>query len=250
MSNPTFVKSFAFNPAPTATPFRTSVKVWLGLVTYLVLVKLMITFFSATFTSVDQAAIFAWPALAIWAVLGFIGVWFAHKTGFPSAWDARLSNRQRLLIPIAIGLAYAVFEVVFDLLTGYSKFEIALHHVAKINIDFPASVWIYSGGSVIIEVIYRLFLVPVLLWLISSVLLKGRWQTQVFWTLAILTSFIEPLTQDLDAIQLGVVMLAAVLLKGFGRNFLQATLFRNYGFLAAILMRIAFYMIWHVVYVH
>jgi len=250
MNNATAANPFAVNTAPAATPFRTSLKVWLGLVAYLVLVKIVITFFPANFSSVDQAAVFAWPALGIWAVLGFIGVWFAHKTSFPAAWAAQFFNRQRLWIPIALGLTYAVFEVAFDLATGYSKFQIALHHVAKINIDFPASVLIYSGGSIIVEVIYRLFLIPVLLWLISSLLLGERWQTQVFWTLAILTSFIEPLTQDLDAIQLGTVMLAAVLLKGFGRNFLQATLFRKYGFLAAILMRIAFYMIWHVVYVH
>ncbi len=250
MNNTTPVNPWSFARVRPSSSFSTSVKVWLGLVAYLVLVKIIITFFPATFGSVDQAAVFAWPALSIWAVLGLIGVWFAQKTGFPSAWDARLSNRQRLWFPITIGLAYAGFEVVFDLLTGYSKFELALHHAAKVNIDFPASLWIYPGGAIIVEVVYRLFLIPVLLWLISSLLLKGRGQTQTFWTLAILTSFTEPLTQDLDALPLGVVMLVAVLLKGFGLNFIQATLFRKYGFLAAIVMRVAFYLIWHVVYVH
>lgn len=250
MNNTTPIKPFVVDYVITPTPLSVSVKVWLGLLAYLVLVKMIITFFPATFSSVDQAAVFAWPALGIWAALGSIGVWFAHKTGFPSAWDARLSNRQRLWMPIAIGLAYAGFEVGFDLLTGYSKFEIALHHATKVNIDFPASLWIYPGGAIIVEVIYRLFLIPVLLWLISTVILKGGWQTEVFWTLAILTSFIEPLTQDLNALLLGAVMFAAVLLKGFGLNFLQATLFRKFGFLAAILMRVAFYLIWHILYVH
>jgi hypothetical protein len=250
MNNATSAQSIVFRDAPLTPPLTVSIKVWLGLVVYLVLVKGIITFFPATFRSVDQAAVFAWPALGIWAVLGLIGVWLSHKTGFPSAWDEHLSNRQRLWIPIIIGLAYAVFEVAFDLLTGYSKFESALHHAAKVNIDFPASLWIYPGGAIIVEVVYRLFLIPVLLWLISSLMLKGRWQMQTFWALAILTSFIEPLTQDLEALQLGVVMLIAVLLKGFGLNFIQATLFRKYGFVAAILMRVAFYLIWHVLYVH
>jgi hypothetical protein len=250
VNNATSVKPFAFDNSSALTPFRVSVKVWLGSVAYLVLVKLIITFFPATFSSVEQAAVFAWPALGIWAILGFIGIWFAHKTGFPAAWDARFSNKERLWIPIAIGLAYAMFEIVFDRLTGYSKFQLALHHATKINIDFPVSLLIYPGGAMIVEVVYRLFLMPVLLWLISSLLLKGQWQMQVFWVLAILTSCIEPLTQDLEALQLGAVMLGVVLLKGFGLNFLQAVLFRNYGFLAAILMRVAFYMIWHVLYVH
>ena len=101
-----------------------------------------------------------------------------------------------------------------------------------------------------VEIIYRLFPIPLLLWLISSVLLAGRAQTPVFWVLAVLTSFIEPLTQDLEAASLGALMLAAVLLRGFGLNFIQAVLFRQYGFLAAILMRVAFYVVWHMLYVH
>ncbi|MCA9797868.1 MAG: hypothetical protein KC910_38940, partial [Candidatus Eremiobacteraeota bacterium] len=78
----------------------------------------------------------------------------------------------------------------------------------------------------------------------------GRGQTQTFWTLAILTSLIEPLTQDMDAWPLGIVMFLAVMAKGFGLNLIQATLFRKYGWLAAIIMRVAFYVVWHMLYVH
>jgi hypothetical protein len=42
-------------------------------------------------------------------------------------------------------------------------------------------------------------------------------------------------------------MLAIVLLRGFGLNFFQAALFRRSGWLAAILMRVAFYVVWHMV---
>src|SRR5438046_1765431 len=154
MNNTTAVKPFAFDHAPTAALLRVSVKVWLGMVAYLVLVKIVITFFPATFKSVEQAAVFAWPALGIWAVLGLIGFWCAHMPGFPSAWDSRRSNRQRLLLPIGIGLAYAGFVIAFDRLTGYSKFESALHSGAKANIVFPASLLIYPGGAVIVEVAY------------------------------------------------------------------------------------------------
>ena len=30
----------------------------------------------------------------------------------------------------------------------------------------------------------------------------------------------------------------------------QATLFRRYGFVASIVLRVAFYLVWHVTYVH
>ena len=50
MNNPTSVKPFAFDPAYTPTPLSVSVKIWLGLVAYLALVKSVITFFPTTFT--------------------------------------------------------------------------------------------------------------------------------------------------------------------------------------------------------
>jgi hypothetical protein len=93
-------------------------------------------------------------------------------------------------------------------------------------------------------------LIPLLLWLVSTLLLRGRWQQPIFWVLAALTSLIEPLTQDMEALALGAPMFAAVIARGFGLNFIQATLFRKYGWLAAILMRVAFYVVWHMLYVH
>jgi hypothetical protein len=42
----------------------------------------------------------------------------------------------------------------------------------------------------------------------------------------------------------------AVVLAGFAFNMVQAGFFRRYGFLTAIIVRVAFYLIWHVAYVH
>src|SRR5689334_1053329 len=84
-----------------------SVKVWLGLVVFLVLVKLAITiFFPNVFADPSQAAFFEWPVLGIFGVLGLIGVLLSEYTGFPDALDARVSNWQRWLLPILIGLGF------------------------------------------------------------------------------------------------------------------------------------------------
>ena len=224
--------------------------VWLALMGYLALVKVIITFFPAIFRSAVQTAVFDWPFLGVWTVAGLIGVWLAHRTGFPDAWDRRIGNRQRFLISALLGLGISLPFVAIDLLTHFTAIQAAQHGQPRENIDFPASVLIYPGGAVIVELIYRLFLVPLLLWLISNVALKGRWQAQVFWVLAFLTSLIEPLTQDMDMFQFGVGLMATVFLLDYLLNFLQAALFRKYGFLAAIVLRVAFYAVWHIVYVH
>jgi hypothetical protein len=165
-------------------------------------------------------------------------------------WDKEIPNRQRFLIPVLLGLGISLPFIAIDLLTHFTTILAAQHGQPRENIAFPASVLIYPGGAVIVEVFYRLFLVPLLLWLVSNVALSGRWQAHVFWALALLTSLIEPLTQDMDLFQFGVGLMATVFLLDYALNLTQATLFRKYGFLAAIVMRVAFYAVWHIVYVH
>jgi hypothetical protein len=228
----------------------TSVTIYLALMAYLGLVKLIITFIPAPFRSAAQAGVFAWPFIGMVTVVGLVGLWFARKTGFPDAWDARVTTRQRFLIPAILGVALSLPSVVIDLLTHYTTIQAAQHGLTHENIDFPASVLIYPGGTIIVEVIYRLFLIPVLLWLVGKVLLRNHGIGPVFWSLAIATSLIEPLTQDLDMGQFGMAMMVTVFMLDFGLNLTQAALFRKYGFLAAIVMRVAFYIVWHIVYVH
>lgn len=195
------------NPLSWLGNLSSSYKVWAVLMAYLVLVKLIITLSPATFRSAEQAAVFGWPFLAVWTAAGLIGIWFSRRTGFPDAWDARISNRQRFLIPILIGLAFSVVAVSHDLVTHYTQLLSVIHGQVRNNIDFPASLLIYPGGAVIVEVFYRLFAIPVLLWLISNVILKKRYQALVFWILAILTSFIEPATQDLEISRFGTLLI-------------------------------------------
>ena len=117
------------------------------------------------------------------------------------------------------------------------------------NVPFPGSLLFYPGGAIVVEVICRLVAIPVLLWLISNVVLRGRAQSHVFWVLAVLTSLVEPLDQNMFVFEAGAFGLGATQsLSDFGHNFAQAVMFRRYGFLAAILTRVAMYLVWHVAY--
>lgn len=155
--------------------FERSAVVWLGLMAYVVAVKIVITrVLPAVFRDPSQAAVFSWPALGIWTVAGLIGIGLSLQTGFPGALSERVTPVQRFLLPTVLGLAIGVPYVVFDLLSGYSRFMIALHGQPSYNIAFPANVLIYSAGAIIVEVIYRLLPIPLILWLVSRVILRGR----------------------------------------------------------------------------
>ena len=229
---------------------KASLFAYVFLMAYLVLVKMVITFVPAVFRSTAQAKVFAWPAIAIFSAVGLLGVVLAERTGFPTAWGGELSPRRRLLAPTLWGLGLGVLAIVTDVLTGWTKIVAAQMHLPSIHIEWPASMLIYPGGAIIVEVIYRLFLIPLFLWLISSVILRGRSQDQVFWALAALTSLLEPLSQDLAGVLHGPMRLAfaAVFAEDFALNFVQAAMFRRYGFLSAVWVRVVFYLLWHVLW--
>ena len=214
------------------------------LIGYLVLVKLALTALPGVLRSPAQAKVFEWPLLALWAALGSAGIWLSERTGFAPAWEPGTA-RSRLLTPALWGFGFGALAVATDLATGWTKWVAARLGVESIHIPWPESLLIYPGGAIIVEILYRLFAIPLLLWLISSIALRGRRQEAVFWALAALTSLAEP-AGDLRLRELGWGTMAAVFAQDYALNFAQAWFFRKRGFLAAITMRVAFYLVWHV----
>lgn len=230
-----------------------SARIWLGCVAFLAAVNLYITFVGGGLEKDPRIGLFSWPSIAIFGVAGAVGVWLSHRTGFPAAWDPRISNRGRLLYPILVGLAFGAALVAHDLLFHWTDaFRRLNPELPSFNAlgPFPGPLLFYSGGAIIVEVFYRLLPIPLLLWLISNVALRGRAQERVFWVLAALTSLIEPATQDLIALQRSELVAAAsvVFVIDYVLNLAQAIVFRRYGFLSSILMRVAAYAVWHVAY--
>ena len=80
--------------------------------------------------------------------------------------------------------------------------------------------------------------------------LKARGQEWAFWALALVTSAVEPLTQLRDISVLSGAWLAVYGINMFGLNLAQAVCFRRYDFLAALVLRIGFYVTWQMLYVH
>jgi hypothetical protein len=229
--------------------FANSTRVWLVLVAFLGVVNLLITFVGAGLERDPRSVLFSWPAIAVVGLAGLGGIWFSHRTGFPAAWDARISNHQRLLIPAVVGIGLGLLESGLDVPVHGMQFFAQFGNLPAYNAPWPGSPLFYAGGAIVVEVFYRLLPVPLLLWLVSNLLLRGRAQSQVFWVLALPSSLIEPYT-DLDGLQLGASLLVvgSQLVPDFLLNLTQVVLFRNYGFVASIVARIAVYLIWHVAY--
>ena len=223
---------------------------WLLLMGWCAVVELIVSGSPETFRSIEQAQVFAWPMLAALLAAGWIGIWCAGRVGLAAAWQRPESWRRRWLAPIAIGLLLGVLEMLLDVATGFTARECADRHIARENIELPWSLLIYPGGAVIVECFYRLFPLPLLQWLIDGVLRRRRASAAVFWSLAVLTSLLEPLSQDLGLWKYGWFAAVAVFGVDFLLNLAQAAVLRRHGFTAAIALRVAFYAVWHVAYPH
>lgn len=234
-----------------------SIPAWLLLVGYLVLVKIVILPLFPPIAIPAVAAIFGWGYILTAGLIGLAGLWLADRTGFMPALDPRVSNRQRYLIPLLIGGGIGAVASILDLVTQGTQFLAENMGVDSFNTDYPLSLFVYTSGTVIVEAIFRLFLLPVLFWLISYVILKKRRQEQTFWALILILSFLEPLGQLSGQMtpavmenfgQFFVMMFLPMLLTNYPMGVLQAYVFRKSGFLASFTIRIGFYVIWHIVY--
>lgn len=221
--------------------------IWLLLVAYLGLASFLVTVvFPVQFVDRSQSGFFETQAVIAIGVMGLIGVWLSMRTGFPDAWDARISNKQRLVVPIVAGLLLGFLFLATDLATNMSQLQQERLNIQSTDVAFPASVFVYSAAAIYVEVVYRLLIIPLLLGIFSIVVRGQGAREKIFWVLAILTSLIEPMTNTAASQYLAPLALAFVLVQAFSANFLQAVFFRKYGFLAAILLRVAFYIPYHV----
>ncbi|PYE53871.1 hypothetical protein [Deinococcus yavapaiensis] len=238
--------------APRAWSFdaaRRSALVWVALMAYWALADVLTPLFPSGGRSVHPDS---WLTHTVITLLGLAAVWCMHHTGFPSGWDRRNHRAGWLAWPAFTGVALGALQVGTEVVTNASE-VLAARLGQAFNVAFPQSFWVYTGGAITWEFVFLLFPVPVLLWLISRVVLRGRAQEVVFWTLAVMSACLEPLMQGSrmvsvadGALSPGVFVAYAV--QAFALNFSAAAFFRRYGLLAPVVVRLSYYLVWHVIY--
>ena len=179
---------------------------------------------------------------AIW-LIGWVGVYLAPGTGFAGMWQKDISLFKRFLEPALVGVGIGLFSIVFDLfqpLTGESL------------IKFPASLVAYPLAGILEEIIFRLFLTTAFVWIVSNVLLRGKWQEWVFWVVSVFLSVFYTLSQLSEYRNLisGIdLVVVARFFVAIGVYFILAAFYyRRYGFLAAISMRLGYYVVWNIIW--
>ena len=121
--------------------------------------------------------------LVLYGGLGYIGLKLSMKLGFAELWDKKVNNKQRFLYPaiygIVAGFLLIIFDYIFSFFNGIGKL---------IHPPFPTSFFASITAGIGEEVIFRLFFISFWVWLISQVILKGKYKNKVFWIVTFLSA--------------------------------------------------------------
>jgi hypothetical protein len=181
-------------------------------------------------------------------VLGALGVWLSSLIGLPSAppfIDGR-SWARLLTVSGLAGLSLLAISAIWDLEFNLSRIAAQAIGQTAINTPFPASIAHYSFGAVIEECLGRLIPIPILAWLVGTVALRGTYKIAVFWTVGVLASIVEPLSQatPLAAHAPGLAWIVGI--TEFSGTLVLLELFRRFGWPILILARLVQELGWHV----
>src|SRR6267143_2784462 len=137
-----------YHPVRAIKDSSISTRIYFGLIAFMIAVKVVFKLFPTVFPGADQEAAFFWTTILAIAVMGFIGLILARRTGFPEIWDSKVSNRQRFLIPAGIGIVSGVVTVIID-----------LRNPSPVHLKLPLSIPFYAYGATLLEIMLRLFAV-------------------------------------------------------------------------------------------
>lgn len=212
----------------------------------LVAIKLLFDFYPGDFPGRDQASAFTWTILGgIW-LLGLLGLLAERSIGLPDAFADGARERRGLVLATLTGLAYGAITVGQDILTGGGTAS----PEDWPHLPWPWSVPFYTFGAIFLEFLLRLGALCILVWLVHVLILRRRWLMPVFWIANLFVAFYEIMPMTMDDATAGDWTAVALtpLWPLYWTNVFEGWLLLRFGWFAPIVFRLAFYLVWHVLY--
>jgi hypothetical protein len=222
---------------------------FLGVAALLPALKLLFDYYPGDFPLRDQTAAFSWLAIGAIVLLGALGLGADHLLGLPRPFEDVARDRRGLWIATVSGLAYGLGTVGNDLI-NHAAHPLASEAASWPHVALPWSIPFYLFGAVFLELMLRLGALCIPVWVIHVVLLRRRFRNTVFWSVACLVATYEILPYVLEhiAAERWSNVALAPLQPLYWTNVWEAWLLLRFGWIAPIIFRLAFYLVWHILW--
>ena len=189
--------------------------------------------------------------LVLYGGLGYVGLILCRRLGWADVWVPVDPSRSRWGTPALFGIGLGVAFIGVDLVAS------SLHSLGPLpHPPFPTSVVASAVAAISEEVLFRLFLVPVGVWVVSRVLLGGRFEEATFWVLAVFSGLAfaaghlpsVTLLYDVAISDLPGPLLAEILVLNGTLSLVAAQQLRAHGLLAAVGVHWWTDVVWHVLW--
>jgi len=119
---------------------------------------------------------------------------------------------------------------------------------ADMNVLFPESLLFYPAIGFFVEIFFHVLPLSIILISLTSIF-KNISQEKIIWFCILIVSLLEPVYQTIPMFSSGPLWAAViVLLNLFLFNLSQLFIFKRYDFISMYSFRLAYYLIWHIVW--
>jgi hypothetical protein len=195
-----------------------------------------------------QGQLFDWGTTVAYLAGGALGILACARIGIPRAPTDGAGWRKVVLWGLGTGIAYAAFDLALPVHAHAEAVDKAAG-ITWSNVALPFSLLHYAHAAIISECFFRIAVIAIPTWLVSTLLLKGRWKAPVFWAFAVFAAFIEPLEKavlkHLPLTGMSAID-TAMTLEGVAWQLIFAYLMRRFGWPAPILARYGYYLLFRI----
>jgi hypothetical protein len=213
----------------------------------LVGLKLLFEYYPGDFPLRDQASAFDWLTIGSILLLAALGFLADRSIGFPEPFADAARERLGFLIALGLGAAYGVLTVALDVALADNH---PLSAGGSDHVALPWSIPFYLFGAIFLEFFLRLGALCILVWFVHVLILRRRFKLVVFWIAACIVAAYEilPYVMDDVAARRWTEVALAPLQPLYWTNVLEAGLLLRFGWIAPIVFRVGFYLVWHILW--
>ena len=221
---------------------------FVGLALALVGIKLLFDYYPGDFPHRSQAEAFTWPLVGGIIAIALAGILADRAAGLPDPFSDMTRERRGIWIAAITGVIYGLITIGMDVwLSTRSAISTGSEWI---HMALPWSIPFYTFGAIFLEFMLRLGALCIAFWFLHVVIFQRQLRAPLFFVVAAVVALYEIWPLIADDVWAGrwEPALRGLLGPLYLSNVFEGWLVWRYGWFSPVVFRMAFYLVWHILY--